>query len=107
MSNMTAAQKLMDGEMSRQIETRWEYEHQTKRTKDYEVEMEKITNDVAKLRSYLPMISETLLFLLHKIKGKYKCDGARCILILTVLCVGAIFFCEQLMAANIALQDGC
>ncbi|XP_069574660.1 CD209 antigen-like protein C [Brachyistius frenatus] len=50
------AKKQLDSEKSRQREPNWEFEHQNKRNKEYEVQMEKLTKDVATLKSHLPMI---------------------------------------------------
>lgn len=57
--NIYAAQKQLDGEMKSQKETKWELEHQTKRTEDYKVLIEKVTQDLGKLRSQVPKICET------------------------------------------------
>uniref|UniRef100_A0A3B5PZ15 CD209 antigen-like protein E n=2 Tax=Xiphophorus maculatus TaxID=8083 RepID=A0A3B5PZ15_XIPMA len=56
--NIYAAQKQLDGEMKSQKETKWELEHQTKRTEDYKVLIEKVTQDLGKLRSQVPKISD-------------------------------------------------
>lgn len=56
---MKGAKKELDREMSRQTQTNWEFEHQTKRTKDYEVQIDQINKDLGTMRSHLPMISET------------------------------------------------
>lgn len=55
---MKGAKKQLDSEMSRQKQTNWEFEHQTKRSKDYEVQIDKITKEVAALRSHVPMIND-------------------------------------------------
>ncbi|XP_041828715.1 CD209 antigen-like protein E [Melanotaenia boesemani] len=55
---MKDAQKQTDNELNQQAETNWEFEHQTKRTKDYEAEIEKTTQDIGKLRLRLPLISD-------------------------------------------------
>lgn len=57
--SMKGAKKQLDSEMSLQTPTNWELEHQTKRSNDYEVQLVKMTKDVAALRNHLPMISET------------------------------------------------
>lgn len=57
--NIYAAQKQLDGEIKSQKETKWELEHQTKRTEDYKVLIEKVTQDVGKLRAQVPKICET------------------------------------------------
>ncbi|KAM6912269.1 uncharacterized protein FYW49_010784 [Xenentodon cancila] len=54
--NMNDAQKQVDKEMSLQIETKWELEHHTKSSNDYDVQFEKATNDVNAMKAYLPMI---------------------------------------------------
>ncbi|KAM4723455.1 asialoglycoprotein receptor 1-like [Anableps anableps] len=54
---MKAAQTQLDSEMNRQQETNWEFEHQTKRTEDYKMLIEKATQDHGKLRSQLPKIT--------------------------------------------------
>lgn len=53
---MKGAKKQLDSEMSSQKQTNWEVEHQTKRSKDYEVQIDKITKEITALRSHLPMI---------------------------------------------------
>ncbi|XP_054894795.1 CD209 antigen-like protein E [Poeciliopsis prolifica] len=55
--NIYATQKQLHGEMESQKETMWELEHQTKRTEDYKVLIEKVTQDLGKLRSQIPKIS--------------------------------------------------
>ncbi|XP_070776968.1 CD209 antigen-like protein C [Enoplosus armatus] len=54
---MTGYKKQLDSEMSRQTQTNWELEHQTKRSTDYEAQIVKMTTDIAALRSHLPMIN--------------------------------------------------
>ncbi|XP_014852104.1 PREDICTED: CD209 antigen-like protein E [Poecilia mexicana] len=56
--NIYAAQKQLDAEMNSQKETKWELEHQRKRTEDYKVLIEKVTQDLGKLRSQVPQISD-------------------------------------------------
>uniref|UniRef100_A0A669BTS9 C-type lectin domain family 4 member M n=1 Tax=Oreochromis niloticus TaxID=8128 RepID=A0A669BTS9_ORENI len=55
---MKDASKQVDSEMSRQTQTNWELEHQTKRSNDYKSQMEKITKEIETMRSYLPMLSD-------------------------------------------------
>ncbi|XP_043999241.1 CD209 antigen-like protein E isoform X2 [Gambusia affinis] len=55
--NIYAAQKQLDGEIKSQKETKWELEHQTKRTEDYKVLIEKVTQDLGKLRAQVTKIS--------------------------------------------------
>lgn len=55
---MKGAQKRMDSETSRQKETNWELDHQKKRETDYKAQIDKITMDIASMRTHLPMISE-------------------------------------------------
>uniref|UniRef100_A0A3P8RNU6 C-type lectin domain-containing protein n=1 Tax=Amphiprion percula TaxID=161767 RepID=A0A3P8RNU6_AMPPE len=50
------AKKQLDSEMGRQKQTNWEFEHQTKRSNDYEVQINKITKEIAVMRTHLPMI---------------------------------------------------
>ncbi|XP_042292689.1 CD209 antigen-like protein E [Thunnus maccoyii] len=55
---MKGAKKELDSEMSRQTQTNWELEHQTKRSKDYEVQIDKIKKNIDAMRSHLPMIND-------------------------------------------------
>ncbi|XP_039992964.1 CD209 antigen-like protein C isoform X2 [Xiphias gladius] len=55
---MKGANNQLDTEMSRQTQTKWELEHQTKRTNDYEAQIEKISKDIASMRSHLKMIND-------------------------------------------------
>ncbi|XP_008281248.1 CD209 antigen-like protein E [Stegastes partitus] len=55
---MKGAEKQLDSEMSRQKQTNWEFEHQTKRSQDYEAQIEKIRKELVALRSQLPMIND-------------------------------------------------
>ncbi|XP_019712973.1 CD209 antigen-like protein C [Hippocampus comes] len=55
--NMSEANKRLDGETRRQTESNWEFEHHKRRTKDYEVQLDKIMKDVTYLKSYLPVIA--------------------------------------------------
>ncbi|XP_035761749.1 CD209 antigen-like protein E [Neolamprologus brichardi] len=52
---MKDASKQLDSEMSRQTQTNWEFEHQTKRCNDYKSQMEKITKEIETSRSRLSM----------------------------------------------------
>nr|XP_057946098.1 C-type lectin domain family 12 member B-like [Doryrhamphus excisus] len=54
--NITNAKRQLYYVMERQIQTNWEFEHQNRRTRDYEVQIDEITKDVVHLKSYLPMI---------------------------------------------------
>lgn len=54
---MKDARKQLDSEMSRQTQTNWEFEHQTKRSSDYKSQIETITKEIETMRSHLPMIS--------------------------------------------------
>ncbi|XP_019204169.1 CD209 antigen-like protein 2 [Oreochromis niloticus] len=55
---MKDASKQVDSEMSRQMQTNWELEHQTKRSNDYKSQMEKVTKEIETMRSYLSMLSD-------------------------------------------------
>ncbi|XP_041810220.1 CD209 antigen-like [Chelmon rostratus] len=55
---MHSYKKEMDRETSRQTQTNWESEHQTKRQRDYEGQFDKLTKDLATLRHRLPMIRD-------------------------------------------------
>lgn len=50
--------KKRDSETSRQKQTNWEWEHQTKRSTDYKKALAKMKEDIASLRYQLPMTSE-------------------------------------------------
>ncbi|XP_044023304.1 CD209 antigen-like isoform X1 [Siniperca chuatsi] len=56
--NMTGYKKQLDSELSRQTQTNWELEHQTKRSTDYQGQFVKMNKDIAALRSHLPMIND-------------------------------------------------
>ncbi|XP_070835872.1 CD209 antigen-like protein 2 isoform X1 [Chaetodon trifascialis] len=58
LETMESYKKEMAREKSRQTQTNWESEHQTKRQKDYQVQFDKLTKDTAALRQRLPMIKE-------------------------------------------------
>ncbi len=62
------AKKQLDKELSGQTQTNWELEHQTKRSTDYDAQIDKMKKDIEALRSHLPMISETCLLLFYIIK---------------------------------------
>ncbi|XP_029316805.1 C-type lectin domain family 4 member G-like [Cottoperca gobio] len=55
---LQGVKKQLDSEMSRQKPINWELEHQTRRSKDYEVQLVKMTQDLAALRYQLPMIND-------------------------------------------------
>ncbi|XP_005916858.1 C-type lectin domain family 4 member M [Haplochromis burtoni] len=55
---MKDARKQLDSEMSRQTQTNWELEHQTKRSNDYKSQMEKITKEIEAMRTRLSMLSD-------------------------------------------------
>uniref|UniRef100_A0A3Q0RHV1 C-type lectin domain-containing protein n=1 Tax=Amphilophus citrinellus TaxID=61819 RepID=A0A3Q0RHV1_AMPCI len=54
---MKDARKQLDSETSRQTQTNWELEYQTKRSNDYKSQIETITKEIETMRSHLPMIS--------------------------------------------------
>lgn len=56
---MKDARKQLDSEMSRQTQTNWELEHQTKRSNDYKSQMEKVTKEIEAMRTRLSMLSKT------------------------------------------------
>ncbi|XP_062296504.1 CD209 antigen-like protein E [Scomber scombrus] len=55
---MKSANKQLDSEMSRQKPTNWEFEHQKKRTEEYEVQVDKTKKDIDTMRHHLPMIND-------------------------------------------------
>uniref|UniRef100_A0A3P9D138 C-type lectin domain family 4 member M-like n=1 Tax=Maylandia zebra TaxID=106582 RepID=A0A3P9D138_9CICH len=55
---MKDARKQLDSEMSRQTQTNWELEHQTKRSNDYKSQMEKVTKEIEAMRTRLSMLSD-------------------------------------------------
>ncbi|KAM9708187.1 uncharacterized protein ACNS7B_000608 isoform 2-T2 [Menidia menidia] len=59
---MKGAQKQTDSERNSLTETNWEFEHQTKRSQDNKDQIDKMTMDIAKLRSQLQMISHGCKF---------------------------------------------
>lgn len=46
-------------EISGQQLTKWELEHQKRRSKDYEKRIDKIRMEIAALKSHMPMMSES------------------------------------------------
>lgn len=58
------AKKELASEIHEQQFTKWQLEHQKKRSKDYESQIDKIQMEIATLKSHLPMISEGFSFLL-------------------------------------------
>ncbi|XP_070698652.1 CD209 antigen-like protein E [Pempheris klunzingeri] len=56
MESIADYKKQLDSELSRQTQTNWEAEHQTKTIKEYDVQIVKMRNDITVLRSHLPMI---------------------------------------------------
>ncbi|XP_071354147.1 C-type lectin-like isoform X2 [Trachinotus anak] len=54
---MNGANKELDSEKSRQAQTNWELEHQTRRKDDYEKQINTITRDIESMRLHLPLIS--------------------------------------------------
>lgn len=50
--------KQLDSETSRQTETNWEFEHQTKRSTDYEAKVVQMTKDIEELKNPQPMIQD-------------------------------------------------
>lgn len=58
------AKKQLAREIGEQQLTKWELEHQKRRTKDYEKQTDKIEMEIAALKSHIPMISESFFFFL-------------------------------------------
>lgn len=54
--------KKLAKEISEQQLTKWELEHQRRRTKDYEKQADKLQIEIAALKSHMPMISESFSF---------------------------------------------
>ncbi|KAI3367775.1 hypothetical protein L3Q82_026606 [Scortum barcoo] len=54
------AKKQLAKEISEQQHTKWELEHQKRRSKDYERQTDRIKMEIATLESHMPMISENL-----------------------------------------------
>lgn len=52
------ARNQLEKELSEQQLTKWELEHQDRRSKDYETQADKIEMEIAALKSHIPMISE-------------------------------------------------
>ena len=52
-------------EISDQLVTKWELEHQTRRNKDYEKQIEKLQMDIAALKSHIPMLSKSLFLYIN------------------------------------------
>lgn len=65
------AKKELAREISQQQLTKWELDHQKRRSRDYEKQMDRIQIELAALKSHIPMISENLSFLLIDIIEKY------------------------------------
>ncbi|CAI5696769.1 unnamed protein product [Oreochromis niloticus] len=55
---MKDARKQLDSEMSRQTQTNWELEHQTKRSNDYKSQIEKVTKEIETMKTRLSMFSD-------------------------------------------------
>lgn len=55
---MKGAHVQLDSEMSRQQQTNWELEHQTKRSQAYTVQIDTVKKDIAKLKTHFPKIGE-------------------------------------------------
>ncbi|XP_030574617.1 C-type lectin domain family 4 member M-like [Archocentrus centrarchus] len=55
---MKDARKQLDSETSRQTQTNWALEHQTKRSNDYKSQIETITKEIETMRSHLRVISD-------------------------------------------------
>lgn len=66
--SMNDYMKQRNMEESRQTQTNWEMEHQTKRSTDYKKTVAKMTEDIASLRYHLPMTSKNCFTVLthHK-----------------------------------------
>ncbi|KAM7375778.1 hypothetical protein PAMP_005550 [Pampus punctatissimus] len=56
--NMKVAEKQLDREKSQQTPTNWEFEHQTKRSSDYKVQIDQIKKDIAAMTQHLAMIDD-------------------------------------------------
>lgn len=65
------AQSELAREMREQQLTKWELEHQKRRSRDYEKQMDKIHMEIAALKSHIPMISENLSLLLIDVNEIY------------------------------------
>lgn len=55
---MKVHKKELESEKSRQTQTNWEFEHQMRRSTNYENQLVKLTKDVAALRQNFPLIKE-------------------------------------------------
>lgn len=53
---MKKSKEDQQSELNRQKQTQWEFEHQTERSQDYQVQMDKLTKEIGKLRLHLPLI---------------------------------------------------
>ncbi|XP_035024556.2 CD209 antigen-like [Hippoglossus stenolepis] len=51
------AKKQLDRELGEQQRLKWEIEHQTKRSKDYEKQIHRIQDEVSELKSIIPLLS--------------------------------------------------
>lgn len=58
------AKKQLVLEISQQQFTKWELEHQNKRTQDYKKQSDKIQMEIAVLKSHMPMISESFFLMI-------------------------------------------
>lgn len=56
------AKKQLAAQISEQQLTKWELEHQKRRSKDYEKQTDKIQMEIAALKSHMPMLSELFFF---------------------------------------------
>lgn len=56
------AKKELAKEISEQQLTKWELEHQKRRSRDYEKQTDKIQMEMAALKSHIPMLGENLPF---------------------------------------------
>ncbi|RVE57147.1 hypothetical protein OJAV_G00213480 [Oryzias javanicus] len=56
--SIKGAQKQFIIEENSQTETNWEFEHQTRRSKDYQDQIGQFQGEISKLRSHLPIISD-------------------------------------------------
>ncbi|XP_037603494.1 C-type lectin domain family 4 member M-like [Sebastes umbrosus] len=54
---MEGAKKQLESELSRQTPTNWELKHQTKRSKDYEVQLAEAKKDIERMRYNFPLIN--------------------------------------------------
>lgn len=57
------AKKQLAQAISEQQLTKWELEHEKRRTKDYEKQTDRIRMEIAALKSHMPMISESLFLI--------------------------------------------